>query len=135
MKVARFARYFTVQWDFFKVFPTIVKGQQLQYSVYLGLTSVLLCSSFFLSVFATDRIVQMFAFQIKVDLFASKKLSAAAREVPSSLLLTKHVFQKKVETFDKNQKVFGLIETCLFRQRMKKTVEVEKKKKESFVLK
>ena len=118
------------------VFPTIVKGQQLQYSVYLGLTSVLLCSSFFLSVFATDRIVQMFAFQIKVDLFASKKLSAAAaREVPSSLLLTKHVFQKKVETFDKNQKVFGLIETCLFRQRMKKTVEVEKKKKESFVLK
>ena len=76
------------------VFSTIVKGQ-LQYSVYLGLTSVLLCSSFFLSVFATDRIVQMFAFQIKVDLFASKKLSAAAREVPSSLLLTKHVFQKK----------------------------------------
>ena len=93
-----------------------MKGQ-LQYSVYLGLTSVLLCSSFFLSVFATDRIVQMFAFQIKVDLFASKKLSA--REVPSSLLLTKHVFQKKVETFDKNQKVFGLIETCLFRQRIK----------------
>ena len=44
----------------------------LQYSVYLGL-SLSRCSSFFLSVFATDRIVQMFAFQIKVDLFSEKE--------------------------------------------------------------
>ena len=74
-----------------------MKGQ-LQYSVYLGLTSVLLCSSFFLSVFATDRIVQMFAFQIKVDLFSASDQT---------------FISKKEETFDKNQKVFGLIETCL----------------------
>ena len=46
----------------------------LQYSVYLGLSlSLSRCSSFFLSVFATDRIVQMFAFQIKVDLFSEKE--------------------------------------------------------------
>ena len=73
-----------------------MKGQ-LQYSVYLGLTSSL-CSSFFLSVFATDRIVQMFAFQIKVDLFSASDQT---------------FISKKEETFDKNQKVFGLIETCL----------------------